>query len=84
MNLSEVIVTNILRPNHLTSLHCLSGAARGGEEKLGKANIGIFSIAKSSHSTSVCSPGLSDHAMYEVDLERSSEATATELRVVHC
>ena len=79
MNLSEVIVTNILRPNHLTSLHCLSGAARGGEEKLGKAN-----IAKSFHSTSVCSPGLSDHAMYEVDLERSSEATATELRVVHC
>jgi len=74
------------RPNHLLSLHCLSAAAERTEEQLGKANIGISSIANScaANSKSVCSPGLGDHAMYEVDLERSPEGTVTELRIDHC
>ena len=41
------------------------------------------------NSKSVCSPGLGDHAMYEVDLDgevvnRSQRDEVTESRIIHC
>ena len=84
----------LFRPNHLLSLHCLSAAARGEEDDLGNANIGISCIANScaANSKSVCSPGTVGHAMYEVDLDREQvinrsqrdEGAARELRIIHC
>ena len=84
----------LFRPNHLLSLHCLSAAARGEEDDLENANIGISSIANScaANSKSVCSPATGGHAMYEVDLDREQvinrsqrdEGAARELRIIHC